>query len=106
MALMISRTPTVYSLTQLAGDSDGIGGGSPALASTPSSSPSPSLPSPAKGAVATPDKAVHELAGGTSLLPLYSFPAHDGFRVKRVRSFGSFGDLAAAAVPDMDDALK
>lgn len=106
MALMISRTPTVYSLSQLAADNEGGGGGSPALASTPSTSPSPSRPSPARGAATTPDKAVHELASGTSLLPLYSFPSSDGFRVKRVRSFGSFGDLAAAAVPDMDDALK
>ena len=100
MALTISRTPTVYSLSQLAGEGDGPSADSTA-ATTPSSSPA--SPSPARRAAITPSKAVHDLTAGASLLPLYSFPAHDGFQVKRVRSFGSFGDLQAAAVPDTDD---
>ncbi|EFN58342.1 hypothetical protein CHLNCDRAFT_57139 [Chlorella variabilis] len=100
MALTITHCATVLSLSQLAGEAD-VDGGSPAATSTPASSPSPA--SPAKGAATTPEKAVRDLADGDSLLPLYSFPSHDGFEVKRVRSFGSFGDLQAAAVPDVDD---
>jgi hypothetical protein len=103
MALTITRNGTVYSLTQLAGEPDAIDGGSPMAASTVASSPSKA--SPAKCAAITPEKAVRDLPAGASLLPLYSFPAHDGFQVKRVRSFGSFGDLVAAgaaAVPDVD----
>lgn len=104
MALTITRNGTVYSLTQLAGEPDASDGGSPMAASTVASSPSKA--SPAKCAAITPEKAVRDLPAGASLLPLYSFPAHDGFQVKRVRSFGSFGDLVAAgaaAVPDVDN---
>ena len=103
MALTITHCATVLSLSQLAGEAD-VDGGSPAATSTPASSPSPA--SPAKGAATTPEKAVRDLADGDSLLPLYSFPSHDGFEVKRVRSFGSFGDLQAAAVPDVDDPAR
>ncbi len=91
MPLTLTRTPTIYSLNQLDADEPGC-----------------PLAAPAKGVLSTPDKAVRELAGGASLLPLYTFPSADGFASKKVRSFGSFQDLAAAggsgpAVPDVDE---
>lgn len=87
-ALMLPRVGTVYSLTQLAGEPGEAGC---------------VLPPGAKGVLSTPEKAVSELGGGASLLPLYAFPPADGFAAKRVRSFGSFADLAGAgAVPDVD----
>ena len=101
---MLSRTATVVSLAQLAGEP------SPDGFTTPGGSPGAGLPSPIKGALSTPEKEVRDVATGQSLLPLYAFPALDGFQVKRVRSFGSFQDLAAAGspgagpeVPDIDD---
>jgi hypothetical protein len=105
MPLMLSRTATVISLAQLAGEPSPDGRATPG-----GGSPGAGLPSPIKGALSTPEKEVREVATGQSLLPLYAFPALDGFQVKRVRSFGSFQDLAAAgnpgagpAVPDVDD---
>lgn len=89
MPLMLPRVGTIYSLTQLAAEA---------------SEPGCSLPAGAKGVLSTPDKAVRDIGAGASLLPLYSFPDADGFAAKRVRSFGSFVDLAGAgAVPDVDD---
>lgn len=93
MPLTLTRAATVLSLSQLAVEAEGPAGGSP---------------QPPKGMLSTPDKAVRDVAAGTSLLPLYSFPSADGFLAKRVRSFGSFQDLAAAGagastVPDVDD---
>lgn len=93
MPLTLTRTPTIYSLNQLDADEPGC-----------------PLATPAKGMLSTPEKAVRELAGG-SLLPLYTFPSADGFASKKVRSFGSFQDLASAggspgsgpAVPDVDE---
>lgn len=93
MPLILTRTPTIYSLNQLDADEPGC-----------------PLAAPAKGVLSTPDKAVRELAAGSSLLPLYTFPSADGFASKKVRSFGSFQDLAGAgassggaAVPDVDE---
>ena len=106
--LVLTRTPTVYSMSQLAGEGaspdehlvpaprpggEGVAGGAP------------------RGVLSSPDRAVREVPG--ALMPLYRFPARDGFATKRLRSFGSFGDLAAAAaggaggsaVPDVDDPL-
>ncbi|KAL4427939.1 hypothetical protein ABPG75_002028 [Micractinium tetrahymenae] len=93
MPLTLTRAATVLSLSQLAAEAEGPAGGSP---------------QPPKGMLSTPDKAVRDVAACASLLPLYSFPSADGFQAKRVRSFGSFQDLAAAgsgasAVPDVDD---
>lgn len=90
MPLMLSRTATVVSLTQLASEPD---------------CPLAALAA-VKGSLSTPDQAVSSISSGASLLPLYSFPSQDGFQSKRVRSFGSFQDLSAAgasAVPDVDD---
>lgn len=92
MPLTLTRAATVLSLSQLAAEAEG-----------PTSSPQPP-----KGKLSTPEKAVRDVGAGASLLPLYSFPSADGFQAKRVRSFGSFQDLAAAgsagsAVPDVDD---
>ena len=89
MPLMLPRVGTVYSLTQLEGEA-----GEPGCV----------LPPGAKGVLSTPHKAVGELAGGASLLPLYAFPPADGFAAKRVRAVGSFADLAGAGAggPDVD----
>lgn len=83
MPLILRRSATVYSMTQLEGEA----------AEEDALVPSASL-------VATPDKAVREVEGAA--LPLYSFPAKDGFASKRIRSFG---DLVSAAplVPDVDE---
>ena len=88
MPLTLTRAATVLSLTQL---SEGEPKGSPA-----------------KGQLSNPDCPVSSIAAGASLLPLYTFPAADGFAAKRVRSFGSIADLATgggAAVPDAYDDL-
>ncbi|GAB4813334.1 hypothetical protein N2152v2_000380 [Parachlorella kessleri] len=84
MALMISRAATVYSLTQLEGNSDDEGH-------------QHGLTTPVKGFLSAPECAVKDVEG--SLLPLYRFPGQDGFLgAKRTRSFG---DLYSA-VPDVN----
>jgi GDP-L-galactose phosphorylase len=78
MPLKLSRVGTVYSMTQLEEGGEG----------KPVAPPAPA---------AAPQCPVSELRA--SLLPLYRFPAADGFSSKRIRSFG---DLHAAGVPDVD----
>lgn len=82
MVLLLSRTPTVYSFSQLE-----EGNGAP-------------VP-PGLAAGEAPMCPVSEI--GKSTLPLYRFPSADGFSSKRVRSFGDL--LTASVVPDSDDAF-
>lgn len=84
MTLIISRTPTVYSLTQLA-ENDNT---QPSTTTATGLKTSPTL---------APDCPVRQIR--TSLLPLYRFPCADGFASKRIRSFG---DFSTAFVPDID----
>lgn len=111
MPLTLTRVNTVVSLTQLAGEPEvATAGGSATGGAACAERPSLAMqPSPSKGVLSTPEQAVRDLSAGT-LMPLYAFPSQDVFDAKRVRSFGSFSDLAAAgaspnapAVPDVDD---
>lgn len=81
--LTVSRVPTIYSLAQLE-----------ETATFPPPSP---FPSPPKGVISTPDRAVAELAG--SLLPAFHYADVDALDGGRVRSFGSFDSLTAALGP-------
>ena len=78
--LILSRTATVYSLTQLS-DGDNATTGAQVGSML----------------VTTPDSAVSEVIG--SNLPVYRFTATDSFASKRIRSFGDI----SAIVPDVDD---
>ena len=82
MPLILSRAATVYSLTQL-GDSEEAA----------------QRKQPCTG-VAAPECPVRQIRA--SMVPLYAFPAADGFSAKRIRSFG---DLQTA-VPDTDDMVR
>jgi GDP-L-galactose phosphorylase len=91
-ALTIRRQGTVYSLTQLAEDSEPANAAAAAAAAAAGGAPPG----------AAPMCPVSELRG--ALLPLYSFPGVDAYAAKRVRSFGDLRAAAAAAagVPDVD----
>lgn len=88
MVLVLKRTPTVYSLSQL-GEGESAG------------TYESERPSELTG-VAAPLCPVSQIR--SSHLPLYSFPSPDGFSSKRIRSFGDLMD-SAPAVPDMEDPL-
>ena len=78
--LILSRAATIYSLTQLV-EQEGEGR---AICTTD---------------VSAPECPVRQIR--TSLIPLYCFPAADGYKTKRIRSFGDLQSLTS--VPDIDE---
>lgn len=106
--LFLRRSATVYSMSQLEGG-NGVAAGAESITAaaaavalkelaaeaTTRAAATAAVPPPA------PESAVLEVEGAA--LPLYSFPAQDGFAGKRIRSFGDLSDGPAPAVPDVDD---